>query len=419
MQGRSAPPDGDKSPWTLRTEPCWVICGTAIERHSVRDRASTIQTIFIRTDVLVECRMGRPPGPWRNGKRTWQSPGDCYESGLAGSTRLLTSAGLRAVDELTEGEPIQVLGSTGEWVSATTHAVAACRRMRELVVERNQVAHVLRAAAGQLWPVNSAARRLNGRPPLPFRTDGLKAVLGSASWKLVTVNPQVTVSIDDTAALHGVVFGDGTYYRSAQRAGRRPSCHVYLCNDRKGCDSRRLAPLFERAGFRPVIRDDHQQVRFYGLPAHWKCLPSLDAGPKYLRGFIAGWFAADGHVDARAPVALLSSANREHLEWLQRIAPIAGLAVSTSIGLRQSNSTFGPSTWYSLGIAASTLDEHFFLSPEKRARYRPAHFAKQWKIVAVRCINASQRVYRVLAEGGQCVIEGNILITCERLKQVG
>lgn len=358
--------------------------------------------------------MGRPPGPWRNGSRVWHSPLGLCDSGLAGSTRLITSAGLVALEELTPGCAILALSSNGDWAGATVYPRTP-GPMWEILLERNNIVHMLHTTAGQLWPINSAARRFNGRPPRPFRTDALEAIAGSSQWKVVTVNPRIRVPLDEAAVLHGIVFGDGTYYRAAERSGRTPSCHVYLCNDAGGCDSRRLAPLFERAGYRPVIRDDHQQVRFYGLPGHWKSLPNSTASPQYLRGFVAGWFAADGHVDPRAPVAVLASVRREHLEWLQRNAPIAGLAVSTSIGPRQSQSTFGPSTWYSLGISASTLDEDFFVLPEKRTRYRSAHFVKQWKIASTRSINQDERAYRVVAQGGHIVIEGNILVACEPL----
>jgi DNA primase len=154
-------------------------------------------------------------------------------------------------------------------------------------------------------------------------------------------------------------------------------------------------------------------VRFYGLPSLWKSLPTEKASAAYLRGFIAGWFAADGHIDSRAPVAQLASVEPNHLEWLQRMAPAAGLATSTAISLRTSQSTFGPSTWYSLGISASTLDAEFFVLADKRARYRPAKFVKHWKIVSVQPSARVERAYAVCAKGGQFVIEGNILLACE------
>lgn len=316
--------------------------------------------------------------------------------------------------ELSPGDAIQVLGPGGTWIDA-----ALLERGRaplwEIVLERSRAKHVVFASAGQRWPVNSAARRFHSRPPLSFRTDALRDIAGSPRWKLVTVNPLVRVALDPIAVLRGIVFGDGTYHRQAAGSGRAPFCQLYLCNDPSGSDSRRLAPLFERAGYRPVVRDDCQQVRFYGLPPEWKALPAPDRSPQYLRGFVAGWFAADGHMDPRAPVALLASARRDNLEWLQRIAPGAGLAVSTSIGLRRSQSTFGPSIWHSLGISASTLDADFLLLPEKRARYRPAQFMKQWKIVSARPAGLIEQAYAIGADGGQCVVEGNVLIDCEPL----
>jgi hypothetical protein len=281
----------------------------------------------------------------------------------------------------------------------------------EVVVERNQVSHTLRASAEQVWPITMAVRRFNNRQPLPFRTASLTDIVGSPRWKLVTVNPTISVPLDRDAILHGGVFGDGMCHRQAAGSGRSPFCQIYLCNDPKGCDSRKLAPLFQQHGFRPVVRDDRQQVRFYGLPASWKTLPAPTAPGSYLRGFVAGWFAADGHVDPRAPVALLACERREPLEWLQHIAPRAGLAVSTTISLRRSISTFGPSQWYSIGLAASTLDPEFFLLPEKRARYRAARFVKHWKVVTVRPTTTVESVHSLLADGGNFTIEGNILVT--------
>jgi hypothetical protein len=127
---------------------------------------------------------------------------------------------------------------------------------------------------------------------------------------------------------------------------------------------------------------------------------------------VAGWFAADGHVDPRTPVALLAAVSREHLEWLQRVAPVAGLAVSTSIGVRRCQSTFGPSMWHSLGLSASTLDADFLVSPEKRDRYRPARFVKQWKVVTVQQTDDVEPAYALRADTGAFVIEGNILAVC-------
>ena len=201
----------------------------------------------------------------------------------------------------------------------------------------------------------------------PFRTDALHAVYGSPTWKLVTVNLARPSNLNVDALLHGIVFGDGTRHRPSFGSSRKSFCHIYLCNDPNGSDSRKLARLFHARGFKAVIRDDMQQVRFYGLRSHWKATPDVNATPEYLRGLLRL---------SLQPTATLRRAHRSQrsprrivarFASLHRVAPRAGLAMSTSIGTRRSQSTFGPTEAFSVGIPASTLDPDFFALPENSA----------------------------------------------------
>jgi DNA primase len=371
-----------------------------------------------RTHVLIESCIAHPPGPVRNGHRVWHPPNTLCPggNGLSGETRVVTEWGLRPLNALAPGTSVLVLGVDGTWSVATALRTAdapAC----ELILERNRVQHLVRTSATQQWPVTSPARRMHGRDPLLFRSDALTILAMSPIWKLVTVNPMQPRTLDDMSVLHGIVYGDGTYHRQAVHGGRKPFCQICLCNDPNGCDSRRLAPLFEAQGFRPVVREDKGQVRFYGLPPHWKTLPPAHVSPAYVRGFVAGWFAADGHIDPKARVALLSSASRESLEWLQSAAPRAGLAVSTRIGWRRSQSTFGPVEWFTIGISGSTLDAEFLVLPEKRERFRPSAFLKQWKVVSITPTDVVEPMYSLATGSGRFVIEGNILVAGEAVTQ--
>jgi DNA primase len=355
--------------------------------------------------------VGAPPGPRIRGQRAWFPPRTGSDPpGFVGQTRILTSKGVIPLDHFRPGASVFILDAEGRWTTATVERFEPLP-VWELTLERSRARHRLRSAADQLWPVTTAQRRLKGLPPLPFRTDRLSDIAGSPHWKLVTVNPAAHLRIDPEGVLHGIVFGDGARHRQPDGSHRNPYCQLYLCNDPAGCDSRELAPLFESRGFRPVVRDDIQQVRFHGLPEKWKSLPSGSASAEYLRGFVAGWFAADGHVDARATAATIASAKRAHLEWLQRVAPQAGLAVSTRIGVLRSISTFGPCEWFSLGLSASTLDPDFFVLREKRQRYRPARFTKHWKVTKIHQTYSAEHVFSLtVPDGGQFVIEGNILV---------
>lgn len=342
---------------------------------------------------------------WLQNKVYWT---EHNPSCFSGDTRFITADGLRRFDTCEDGQPVVVLNADGKWAEATVHAHGE-QAIWELEVERCGVRHIIRTTGNHLWPVSSPMRRFRDSKPRLFRTDQLEQVVGSTEWKLQTVNPTECPALDLDGVLHGIVFGDGSRHKSF--GGRKEFCQIYLCNDPNGVDSRQLAPLFEEAGYKLIERDDLSQVRIYGLPEHWKGLPSVDASPDYLRGFVAGWFAADGHIDTRGSQALITSTNHEALEWLQVIAPQAGLAVSTRIQEHNDQpSSFGPSTWYTLSFAKETLDTEFFLLEGKRARFNTAKFAKHWKVVSVRKTAEVEPVFCVEEPTAHLfVIEGNIL----------
>ncbi|NJO06168.1 MAG: hypothetical protein HC876_11970 [Chloroflexaceae bacterium] len=341
---------------------------------------------------------------WLQNKLYWT---DHNPSCFTRETRFITDQGLRRFAEFGNGESVTVLNETGHWTEGTVRHFAA-QEIWEVVVERCQMQHTIRTTANHLWPVTSPMHRLRGTSTRFVRTDELSKMAGSATYKLITVNPAEMVEMELEGVLHGIVFGDGTRHKPSE--GRQQFCQIYLCNDPNGVDSRELAGLFAEAGYNLVEREDMEQVRIYGLPKHWKDLPALEMGPEYLRGFIAGWFAADGHIDQRGSNVFLSSAHREYLEWLQNVAPVAGIAVSTVIGTRQSESTFGPVTWYSIGLSKETLTPEFFLLERKRARFNTAHFKTYWKVVSAQPTGQYESVACVeVPEGQQFVLEGNIL----------
>jgi hypothetical protein len=327
-------------------------------------------------------------------------------AGFTGNTRLITDQGLMPFDELQLGLPIRVLGNDGRWQAGIAQQLES-DEIWEVELLRCGVQHIIFTTQAQLWPIQSPVARYAGYDPKCYTTEQLTTIAGSSKKKLLTINPAEFPSLDPQGVLHGIVFGDGTRHKGTN--GRKPACQLYLCNDPQGADSRQLAILFQEAGYKPIVRDDYSQVRVYGLPEHWKSLPSICSTPEYLRGFIAGWFAADGHMDPRGSQANLATINKNALAWLQAAAPRAGLAVSVRIGTRSSNSTFGPATWYSIGLMKETLDEAFLLIEEKRQRLNPSAHPKYWKIVGVRPTGRVEPVFTVHSETGQFVLEGNIL----------
>ncbi len=350
--------------------------------------------------AIIQCEF------WLQNKTYWT---EHNPSCFTGDTRVITDRGLMSFHQMEDyigDDPTRtplVLGKEGQWVQATFHSLGE-QEIWELVVERCGIQQTIRTTKDHVWPVTSPMRR--------FRDSALELVqtsqlpVGSRNYKLFTVNPREQITLDLEGILHGITFGDGT--RSSGHEGRTRYCSIALCNDPNGVDSRALAPLFAEAGFKPNVREDRQQIQFFGLPEHWKTLPAADESPEYLRGFIAGWFAADGHIGSTITI---SSVNRDALAWLQTIAPRAGLATPTDIGEHFSESGFAPLTWYTLALVKESLDVDFFLLEGKRERFSPAKFAKYWKVASVRNTGKREPVYCMEVQEAEpyFTLEGNIL----------
>lgn len=349
---------------------------------------------------------------WLDRSRPHQYELEHTPAGFAGSARFITSQGLQRFDAYQDGQDVIVLNGHGEWTAASVRNLGE-RRIWEIELERCRSRHTIETTEDQAWPASTPWRRYQGAGPKHFQTNQIGAIVGSSEWKFQTINPVYKPDLDHEAMLHGIVFGDGTQGTPNRRIIR--SCSIALCNDPQGADSRQLAGLFVQAGYKPIDHPERQQINIYALPKHWKTLPPNDANAAYVRGFVSGWFAADGHVDHRGGGSyLLVSAKSDHLVWLQDNAPRGGLAVSTNVQERHNQSTFGPATWYAIGLNKETLDEEFFLTTEKRSRFTPPKFAKYWKIIAVRDTGRYANTYTVDEPvGHQFVLEGNILThTC-------
>jgi intein/homing endonuclease len=327
---------------------------------------------------------------------------------FSGKTRFITDRGLASFSQFSDGEKVRVLGKRGVWKDATVRRFGK-QPIWEVELERCGAKHTIETTASHLWPLTYAFGRWAGYKEKLVPTDKIHGFVGKRQF--VTVNPAFRVSLDKQAVLHGITYGDGAarVAASADGTSQPKACQIYLCNDPNGCDSRKLSVLFEQAGYKPTPREDVGQVRFYGLPNNWKTLPGITtSSPEYLRGFISGWFAADGHI-AQDGQCTLASSVRDSLLWLQEAAPKAGLAVSTQIGERWSKN-FGGHTGYVVGIHKGTLDENFFVLEDKRSRFSPAKHDKFWKIVAVRKTDKIEPVFCVEEpEEGHFVLEGNIL----------
>jgi NAD-dependent dihydropyrimidine dehydrogenase PreA subunit len=140
-------------------------------------------------------------------------------------------------------------------------------------------------------------------------------------------------------ALHGLVFGDGSWNKQEVRSGEHLH-YVQLYGGRVA----RFKDFFEQVTFSPCL-DAHPGYVGTGVvraPVNLKRLLPETADVEYIAGFVDGWLAADGD-PVKAGSWRLRSTDHEALAWLEAVAPYAGFvtvgsgqesSVETNFGVR-------------------------------------------------------------------------------------
>ena len=120
---------------------------------------------------------------------------------------------------------------------------------------------------------------------------------------------------------HGYVYGDGTI------ANHHTNVPAFTEQGKEF-----VKQYFNKVTYQP----SRDAVVAHGLPENYKTLPNISESIDYLRGFIAGLIAADGHVDKRGSV-MLHSANLQELIKIRRIAAECGIPVISIKLIREIN----------------------------------------------------------------------------------
>ncbi len=140
-------------------------------------------------------------------------------------------------------------------------------------------------------------------------------------------------------ALHGLVFGDGSWNKQEIRSGLHLH-YVQLYGEKVA----KFKDFFDQVNFSPCL-DVHPGYVGTGVvraSANLKRLLPEDADAEYITGFAEGWLAADGD-RTKAGSWRLRSTDHEALAWLEGVAPLAGYivvgsgqeaSVETNFGIR-------------------------------------------------------------------------------------
>ncbi len=309
---------------------------------------------------------------------------------LAGETRVITWQGVRPIRDLAGGIH-RVLGRNGRWVDAPFYSFGVQPLLRITLTRNRQVKEIC-ATLEHRWFVRTGKTRHSTRE---VRTRDLKpghllawVFLGSRV-KLTTPSP--------FGIAHGIAFGDGTLNGTGTMAQLDPVKDLPLLK------------WFPNN----VSAQNGQQILVHHLPRFFKSPPPLDESVPYLYGWLAGYFAADGHV-AKDGTLMLNSADRQVLEYVRTVC--TRLGIGTYGITRQDRQGFPnreKSAIYRIHMINEDLTDVFFLLDRHRTRFADADKEFSRRGWAIRSVEETDRVEEVFCavvpEGHAFVLEDNIL----------
>lgn len=307
---------------------------------------------------------------------------------FAGETRVLTKKGVYPIRELA-GTNCELLTSDGEWVDAPVKAFGK-QELLKITLSRSGVIKTIRATATHKWFLQNVQRK-----PSEVTTTQLKV-----GDRLAASFPNPIIEdMPSEAIARGFVYGDGSAAHGKSYAN--------FCGDKP----KDLLPFFSEYGPVYTYKDVKRVTK---LPLSWKKeYPSLDSDPGYLRGWLAGYFAADGDVGATGRPTLTSS-SREDLEFVRNLCTTIGIG---TFGIRERTSCTGYRneawTLYLVGLMRGDLGDDFFIRENHLANFRAGKSAaerRRWNVVKVESTGEVEEVFCAIVEGTHSfTLEDNIL----------
>jgi NAD-dependent dihydropyrimidine dehydrogenase PreA subunit len=247
-------------------------------------------------------------------------PEECIDC-FAPEERLITSWGIRSFEEL-ENQPVRVLTDDG-------FKPALVKRFRRRPLVRIELAPAFqerdRYGGWRLTTRNGSRFR---RTVLATPTHAWRLADGDRTDSLAPgqyvpsarTAPQRDGETYRLGALHGLVFGDGSWNKQEIRSEEHLH-YVQLYGDKVA----RFKDFFDQVNFSPCL-DVHPGYVGTGVvraPVNLKRVLPESADPEYIAGFVDGWLASDGD-RVKAGSWRLRSTDHEALAWLESAAPLAG-----------------------------------------------------------------------------------------------
>lgn len=298
------------------------------------------------------------------------------ENCVAGETLVHTQGGLVEAAQL-EGQSVPTLSDGGVYRMAEWRCFGEQRLWRVTFRNGDEVL----ATADHEWVVRDAPVVRRGAGAERVRTIDLVG-------RHVPIICRAAFAYDEESyregVRHGLVFGDGTL-----RSNGTAFIHQF------GDSMHLVEEFFDRHSHQADSRYSGGRVYAGALPGRLKKdLPSVRAmGESYVRGFIAGLVAADGHVK-RSGTVVLHQSDLDTLVAVRRLAAEVGLPSVSLVREREFNPWTGEEAPnYRLTFArAAMADERLILKDSHRESLRAVGPPKRTASMAVVAVEPTDRV---------------------------
>lgn len=217
-----------------------------------------------------------------------------------------------------------------------------------------------------------------------------------------TYAKQRNFKLSSVGIAHGITYGDGHTVKGDDNCN-----NITICSD-----LRKLGKYFPES----YVSSDENNCKggsdFYsGLPNYFRKLPDIRENKSYLYGWLAGYFAADGHITEDGSVMICSSKMFD-IVFIKDVCGVLGIGC-TEITQQTviSNLTNKEHTMYKCFIHKNHLSEDFFLLEKHKEKFNQTDKApSRWKVISVKETQEIENVYCAeVPDTESFVIEGNIL----------
>jgi ribonucleoside-diphosphate reductase alpha chain len=295
-------------------------------------------------------------------------------------TKFYTKTGIKSFNDFKNGDYVEVINKQGEFSKSKIIYGGKQEIYKLTLTKKNQLKEIY-TTKNHKWYVNYKWDRNFKSKELLLNTSELQP-----GMKIPLVIPDEFPEFNLEAFLHGCTFGDGTLHKNNNK------CQIYLFGDKMN-----LLPYFEEFGCSGIDRGNH--IRIYGLPSHWKQLPS-SIDPSYIRSFISGWFNTDGYISSRGQTVSISNINYNNVCWIKNNACVGKIFPNfiSTINLKEDNTYSKQDKFYYISFFKESLDRTFFKHPKKLQRWEEyiknrKQKSKKWKITSVEKTSCMEDVY--------------------------